>query len=85
MAAEVVVAEADAPQISAPRTTPAALACEFRTIKRWGVFDEVDPDSAYFWTREWQRGEREADEDIKAGRHVEFDNVDDALEYLRGL
>lgn len=27
-----------------------------------------DHDQAWFWTEEWQRGEREADEDIAAGR-----------------
>ena len=28
----------------------------------------IKKDQEYFWTREWQEGEREADEDIKAGR-----------------
>ncbi len=28
----------------------------------------IPRDQAYFWTKEWQAGEREADEDIKAGR-----------------
>jgi bifunctional DNA-binding transcriptional regulator/antitoxin component of YhaV-PrlF toxin-antitoxin module len=28
----------------------------------------LDPDQAWFWTKEWQEGEREADEEIKAGR-----------------
>ena len=28
----------------------------------------IRKDQEYFWTREWQEGEREADEDIKAGR-----------------
>lgn len=64
---------------------PAAVACEFRATRVWGVFDEVSPDSAYFWTREWQQGEREADEDIKAGRLISFDNADEAMEYLRNL
>ncbi len=64
---------------------PGAVACEFRATSVWGVFDEVRPDSAYFWTREWQQGEREADEDIKAGRLISFDNADDAMEYLRNL
>jgi AbrB family looped-hinge helix DNA binding protein len=28
----------------------------------------VDASQAYFWTDEWQRGEREAQEDIRRGR-----------------
>ena len=28
----------------------------------------VDPSQAYFWTKEWQDGEREAEEDIRKGR-----------------
>ena len=52
------------------------------------AFDEArrtDPETAYFWTEEWQAGEREADEDIRLGRTLTFDNPDDALEYLRRL
>lgn len=33
---------------------------------------EHDPDQAYFWTPEWQAAEKEADEDIAAGRVKEF-------------
>jgi hypothetical protein len=36
----------------------------------------VDKEQAYFWTEEWQAGERQADADIAAGRVVEFDNAD---------
>ena len=32
----------------------------------------VDASQAYFWTEEWQKGERKADEDIKAGRVKRF-------------
>jgi len=32
----------------------------------------VDASQAYFWTEEWQRGEREATEDIKRGRVKRF-------------
>jgi AbrB family looped-hinge helix DNA binding protein len=28
----------------------------------------LDPTQAWFWTKEWQEKERQADEDIKAGR-----------------
>ena len=53
--------------------------------ERWGVFDEIDPDSAYYWTREWQAGEREADEDIREGRVISFDDPEEGIQYLRSL
>ncbi len=28
----------------------------------------VDADQAWFWSREWQEGERQAEEDVRAGR-----------------
>ena len=36
----------------------------------------VDKSQAYFWTEEWQAGERQADADIAAGRVVTFDNAE---------
>lgn len=33
-------------------------------------------DQAWFWTPEWQAGEREADEDIRAGRTTRYENAD---------
>ncbi len=44
----------------------------------------VDASQAYFWTEEWQKGERKADEDIKAGRTKRFTSADDAVKYLEG-
>ena len=32
----------------------------------------VDASQAYFWTKDWQRGEREAQEDIRRGRVKRF-------------
>ena len=51
---------------------------------RSGIF-EREPDSSYFWSDEWQEGEREADEDIREGRVSSFDDLDKALDYLRNL
>ncbi len=42
----------------------------------------IDNDQSWFWTKEWQEEEREADEDIKAGRVKEFDNVEDFIKEL---
>ncbi len=33
----------------------------------------IDASQAWFWTREWQQGEHEASDDIKAGRVTTFD------------
>ena len=65
--------------------TPPDAGCAFRMSERWGVFDEIDPDSAYYWTREWQAGEREADEDIREGRVISFDDPEEGIQYLRNL
>jgi AbrB family looped-hinge helix DNA binding protein len=42
----------------------------------------IDKDQAWFWTRRWQEGERQADEDIKAGRVYHFPDADSAIAYL---
>ena len=45
--------------------------------------DLIPADQAWFWTRTWQEGEREADEDIAAGRtHGPFTNIDDMFKSL---
>lgn len=65
----------------APLVAP-QMPITFEVEHRSGVFV---PDSAYFWTDEWQEGEREADEDIRAGRVTRFDDPEEGLEYLRNL
>jgi len=42
----------------------------------------IPAEQAWFWAEEWQKGEREAEEDKAAGRVKSFDNVDDLLEDL---
>ena len=42
----------------------------------------VDASQAYYWTEEWQKGEREADDDIKAGRVKKFKSGAEAAKYL---
>ncbi len=42
----------------------------------------VDKSQAYFWTKWWQEGEREAAEDVKAGRVKTFVSVDELIKDL---
>ncbi len=45
--------------------------------------NETDLGQAYFWSKEWQDGEKEADEDIKRGRMKRFKSAKDTIKYLR--
>lgn len=42
----------------------------------------IDPDQAWFWTPEWQAGEREADADIAAGRGTRYRSDEEFLAAL---
>lgn len=42
----------------------------------------INRSQAWFWTPEWQAAEREASEDIEAGRVSDFDSVDEAIATL---
>jgi hypothetical protein len=42
----------------------------------------IDPGQAWFWTREWQAKEREADDDLAAGRGTTYESDDDFLAAL---
>lgn len=42
----------------------------------------IPADQAWFWTEEWQQGEREVDEDIAAGRVKRFDSAEELFEDL---
>ncbi len=42
----------------------------------------VDKEQAWFWTKRWQEGEREAEEDIRAGRTHSFDGAQEAVAFL---
>lgn len=43
---------------------------------------EMYPDQAWFWTKEWQAGEREADEDIRLGRYTEYATIEEFIASL---
>jgi hypothetical protein len=42
----------------------------------------IDPEQAWFWTREWQQREREADEDLAAGRVTRYESDEQFLAAL---
>lgn len=42
----------------------------------------VDIDQAWFWTKEWQEAEREADADIKGGRVKKAQSVEGLIRSL---
>jgi len=78
-------------QITLPASVRKQLGIEEGDLVEIEVEDEravlmpkklVDNNQAYFWTKKWQEGEREADEDIKTGRVKTFDSVDELIRDL---
>ena len=59
---------------------PAARGAKSTTVLRPRRL--VDASQAWFWTPEWQKMEREADADIKAGRVKSFSSVEDLIAEL---
>jgi bifunctional DNA-binding transcriptional regulator/antitoxin component of YhaV-PrlF toxin-antitoxin module len=45
----------------------------------------IPADQRWFWTERWQAMEREADEDIAAGRVLSFDDVDAFIAHLEQI
>lgn len=43
----------------------------------------IDATQAWFWTPEWQAGERQAEEDLTAGRTTKFNSGDEMIEALQ--
>jgi hypothetical protein len=43
---------------------------------------EVPDDEAWFWTAQWQEGEREVDAQLAAGQTTTYDSVEDFIESL---
>ena len=44
----------------------------------------VPADQAWYWTEEWQRGEREAEASIVAGQTLHFEDADSFKAWLTG-
>lgn len=53
-------------------------------LKSEKILKKIDPDQLYFWTKEWQEGEKKADEDIKVGRMLgPFHSVEEFKKAIR--
>lgn len=46
---------------------------------------KIDPSQWWFWTPEWQAGEKQADLEMKAGLGKTYDNADDLIADLKKL
>jgi len=44
---------------------------------------KINKDQAWFWTKEWQKGEREVDEEIRKGHILKAKNVEELKKLLR--
>lgn len=78
-------------QITLPASVRRKLGVDEGDIVEIEVVDEkavlvpkklVDKSQAYFWTKSWQEGEKEAEEDIKSGRVKVFDSVKELIKEL---
>lgn len=78
-------------QITLPASVRRKLGIEEGDLVEIEVVDEkavlmpkrlVDKSQAYFWTKKWQEGEKEADADIKAGRVKTFESVEELVKDL---
>ena len=78
-------------QITIPASVRKELGVEEGDLVEIEVIDEkavlipkrlVDKNQAYFWTKKWQDAEKEADEDIRAGRVKVFNSVEELIKNL---
>ena len=78
-------------QITLPASVRKKLGVEEGDIIEIEVVDDratlvpkklVDKSQAYFWGREWQEGEREAETDIKSGRVRVYDSAKELIQEL---
>ena len=45
----------------------------------------IPKSQTYYWTKEWQNSERNADEDIAHGRVAEFEDADELFRHLKKI
>jgi AbrB family looped-hinge helix DNA binding protein len=65
------------------RTAKGLTEAETKVAAKVGL---IDPDQRWWWMEEWQKGEREADEDLVNGRVSKpFHSADELIDHLRSL
>jgi len=77
-AAYQVIADAAAQHGQSPGAYIEAWAAQTQQ----GAQEAMGADQAWFWTLEWQAGERRADADLASGRFTRFDSDEAFLEAL---
>ncbi|MEW6609423.1 MAG: hypothetical protein AB1422_04480 [bacterium] len=61
---------------------PDYAVCEVVDFIHFLRFKTTEPEQAYFWTEEWQKGEKLVDMALHEGRYCDFDAPNQALEWL---
>ena len=78
-------------QVTLPASIRKKLNIEEGDIIEMSVEDEkvvlapkklVDKSQAYFWTKQWQEAEKQAEEDISSGRVKSFGSADELVDDL---
>ena len=69
---------------AAERNSVLAMAGSVRA-EAFAVMQRLNPGQAWFWTEQWQAGEREADRQIAAGELTTFSTDEEFNAYVRAL
>ncbi len=78
-------------QITLPAPVRKSLGIEEGDLVEIEVIDDravlvpqklIDKSQSYFWTKEWQAAEKQAEKDIQAGRVQTFETVEELIEEL---
>jgi hypothetical protein len=49
------------------------------------IHGPIDPDQAWFWTPEWQKGEREADAELAASEGTVYESTEEFIAHLESI
>ncbi|PIZ55734.1 hypothetical protein COY23_04320 [bacterium (Candidatus Torokbacteria) CG_4_10_14_0_2_um_filter_35_8] len=59
---------------------------KFKRIKNTDIKQNIIEDQMWYWSKRWQKIEKEADKDIKKGRLVgPFDSTEEAIKTLKRM